>query len=83
MSLELLSLLVLIVGLLLALAKVCRDVLILRQLRAVLATCTPEDRVRLSLQLTQALQGPPWHVSGFSTGGVDPGQPRGQDMDHQ
>lgn len=41
----------------LGVAKVVRDWLILRQVRAAMETCTPEDRVRIGLHLAGALHG--------------------------
>ncbi|MEW2416884.1 hypothetical protein AB0953_24580 [Streptomyces sp. NPDC046866] len=41
----------------LGVAKVVRDWLILRQVRAAMETCTPQDRVRIGLRLAGALHG--------------------------
>lgn len=41
----------------LGVAKVVRDVLILRQVRAAMEGCSPEDRVRIGMQLAEALRG--------------------------
>ncbi|MEU6125048.1 hypothetical protein [Streptomyces sp. NPDC047123] len=58
---EMTVLAVLLLGVLLtllqAVIKVYRDVQILRLLRESLADCTPTERMRLCLALTQALQG--------------------------
>ncbi|MFB7467216.1 hypothetical protein ACFCZ1_27580 [Streptomyces sp. NPDC056224] len=43
----------------LGVAKVVRDWLILRQVRAAMETCTPEDRVRIGMRLASALGGAP------------------------
>ncbi|MFD9409432.1 hypothetical protein ACFWBN_20780 [Streptomyces sp. NPDC059989] len=51
----------------LGVAKVVRDWLILRQVRAAMETCTPEDRVRIGMRLASALGGGP-------DGGAAPGE---------
>ncbi|WP_330332806.1 hypothetical protein OHS33_25885 [Streptomyces sp. NBC_00536] len=38
-------------------AKVVRDVVLLRQLRAAMAECSPEDRARICLRMAGALGG--------------------------
>ncbi|MFE9635445.1 hypothetical protein [Streptomyces sp. NPDC006463] len=43
----------------LGVAKVVRDWLILRQVRAAMETCTPQDRVRIGMRLASALGGGP------------------------
>lgn len=84
MSAERMSLLVLLLGFVLALAKVLRDVLIVRQLRAALVNCTPDERVRVCLQLAQALQGSSWHVPGpWGRGAIGSGQPPGEEVADQ
>ncbi len=75
-ALEMAGVLVLLLGVLLALAKVCRDLLIMRQLRAVLSDCSPEERVRICLHLACALHGTGWSP------GVS-GQAAGEEVPHQ
>ncbi|MEV6951612.1 hypothetical protein [Streptomyces sp. NPDC051183] len=43
----------------LGVAKVVRDWLILRQVRAAMDACSPEDRVRIGMRLAGALGGRP------------------------
>jgi len=83
MAAEMMSLLVLLLGFLLALAKVVRDILIVRQLRAALVDCTSDERVRVCLQLAQALQQSSWHVPGlWGRGAIGQGQPPGEEVVH-
>lgn len=61
-----LSLLLLVLGSVLAVAKAGRDILIVRRLTAMLADCSPEERVRVCLQLAQSLHWSSWQVPGLS-----------------
>ncbi len=82
-AMGMMSVLVLLLGVLLALAKVGRDLLIVRQLRVALEECTPDQRMQVCLQLTYALHGassnvpgpaspPPDSGPGPAEAGVDP-----------
>ncbi|MFG2486363.1 hypothetical protein ACGFSI_26865 [Streptomyces virginiae] len=65
---------VMVTAAVLGVAKVVRDWLILRQVRAAMDAGTPEDRVRIGMRLAEALGGGP---AGEAPGQV-PEQPGGE-----